>query len=192
MKKMTSGFLISLLSLCFFLATPACSTPVTSLSDAAWSEAWVLNFGSRTTGEPILWTIGDAAFRTTDNNFTVDSQYAGQYINSAPSMRSETCEVRRFSGHTISFPDGTGASGSTWGVSDYRAEIRAYNFGNNLLDTCQLPATNAANAGKFVGTAFTTKGYDYLMAASDNYNWMFTVLTLYGCDVATGAFRKTC
>lgn len=192
MKKTALVLLISLLSLCFSGARPALATPVTGLLDATSSNAWVINFESQTTGLPEIWKIGDAPFRATDNNFTIDSQFAEQYINIGQPVHSDTCEVGHFPILKISLTKENDASGATWGASDYPGEIWAYNSENNLLDTCNLPVTNASNSGNFVAAAFTTKDYVYLMAASDNYDWMFTVMKLYGCNVDSGAYRRSC
>lgn len=193
MKNTALFFLISLLSLCFSAARPAFSTPMASLSDAALSEAGAINFDSETTGLLLLWTIGDVAFRTTDNNFTIASRSVAQYLNSGESGRSETCEVSNFPLPRISLPNGADASDVIWdALPARRDEIKAYNFGNNLLAACRLPGVNSLDGGDGGDTGFTTRGYDYLIKASDNYDWMFTVLTLYGCDVARGAFQRLC
>ena len=192
MKKTASVYLTAMLLLCFSGAIPAGATPLTSPLDAPLSEVWVTNLESQATGMPsALWTIGADPFKATGNPFTVDFHHAGYIIKSAQSMHSEGCEASRFSGLTMSLPDGTGAPDSTWGTSGYPGETGTNHSRNNVLDSCQRPG-NASQAGHFVGIAFTTKDYEYLMAASNNYNWMFTVLTLYGCDVAGSAFRKTC
>jgi len=193
MKNTVAVFLIPLLSLCFSVARPAFSTPMASLSDAALSEAGAINFDSLTTGLPLRWAIGDVAFRTTDDNFAIDSQSIAQYMNSGESGRSETCEVSSFPLPKISLPRGADASDVNWDAPTARRdEIHAYNFGNNVLAACRLPGANSLDAGNLGGTGFTTRSYDYLIRASDNYDWMFTVLTLYGCDVAIGAFQRTC
>lgn len=193
MKKTPSVYLTAMLLFCISGAKPACATPLTIPLDAPLSEVWVTSFESQATRMPTTqWTIAPDPFRVADNHFTVDSQYAGYYTKSAQSMRGDGCEASPFSGVTMFFPDGTGSPGSTWGTSAYPGEIGAIHSGHNLLDNCQRPGGDAAHAGYGVGVAFTTKDYEYLMAVSDNYDWMFTVLTLYGCDVAGSALRKTC
>jgi hypothetical protein len=192
MRKTASAYLIFLLSFCVFVTKPAFPTPMTGLSNAPFSEAGINNMEGQATALPLFWAVEDSALRATDNHFTVDSRYPGRYLNGPQFVRDKMCEASNFSGVAIYSPDGAGAPGSTWVGSGYPAEIGAYVSTGNLSDSCQFSPTDDSHSGHPVGMGFTSKDYDYLISASDNYDWMFTVLTLYGCDVANGSLRKTC
>jgi hypothetical protein len=167
MKKTASVLLISLLSLCFSGAGPALATPVTDLLDAASSNAEVVGFESQTTGLPILWAIGDGAFRAT-GNFTVDLSM--QTIHQQPQFVHSKRPEPLFRPHD--FPRWNRASGAIWSAFDYPGEI------NYILTIghCR-PQRRMHLMRQSRGIAFTNKGYDYLMAA------LTTMIDVHGSDV---------
>jgi hypothetical protein len=73
--------------------------------------------------------------------------------------------------------------------SDYRY-FGSYDPGGRAVfsDTCEVNAFPALNVSFLKGNIVCA----YMIEASDNFNWIFTVWTLHACDFVAPAFQKPC
>ena len=176
MSRFKSHVILGLVA-CVAISTPAMASPIISALDPALTGATVQDFESATAGNFVSQTYGGLTVTAVNSaavpaaSFDIAGDYNGGFNNQGlqhiSNLGSEFQALRfDFSGATSAFGFLFGASDSSWTLS-------AFDAGNVLLDTTNIPPVFASNAGDFFGLgglsgasyATLTQNFDGIYAA---------------------------
>jgi len=171
MKKL--GIVLILGVLCLFPLTAAQGYFITSQSDPALAGGWVDDYSSWTKGTWIgLIYIGYYSFFPSDKHVRIDDTYAGYYNTTGQYLDNGDYSDEGFSSGRFTFASPVSAFGFHWGASDEQWRLDAYDAGNNLIESHNLPIVYSSNAGEFYGIAASGIKYAELVITSGGYDWV--------------------
>jgi len=138
------------------LSVPAVyATPINNESDPALTGATLVDFESGPVGTFVSQSFGGLTATAVNSTyapqakFSVDSDYAGGY--NTRGTYHITNHGSEFQSLEFDFGGPTSAFGFLFGASDSSWTLRAYDNGNNLLDSLAIAAVFGSNAGDFFG-----------------------------------------
>lgn len=144
--------------------TPAGATTIPGLVGAT-----VETFEGATPGGYSALALGGVHFIAgAGTDLFISNDYDGQYNNFGQSLQN-TYASDAFGSLRMNFVSPVSAFGFFWGASDYQWTLSAYDSGNNLLESFNLPITKASNAGDFVGLIDPNISYAMLTGPSGDY-----------------------
>lgn len=175
MKNLTQNKLTQTLlaaSASVLLATTAQAAFISSGGDAALIGANSIDFESTAMGTYSSITVSDVTFSADDNHLRIDNTYQ-QYNQSGVYLDNGTYGNNGFNSMTMDFAYDVDAFGFTWGMAEGWASwvLTAYDATNNVLESYNLPSTQASSAGEFYGIAVDNIASATLVWTG-NYDWI--------------------
>ncbi|MFZ5572464.1 MAG: PEP-CTERM sorting domain-containing protein [Thermodesulfobacteriota bacterium] len=158
--------------LVFGLTGTAAAYPINSAADAALAGSTVIDFEDQILGTYASITIGNVSFTAVNNHLNIDNVYQ-MYNQSGIYLDNGTYSNEGFGVLRMDFASATNAFGFTWGMAEPFATwvLTAYDAGNNILESRNLPSTGASSAGEFFGLAANNISYATL-AWNGSYDWV--------------------
>ena len=133
---------------------------INSASDPSLNGGTIIDFDTTTAGSYSSVTIGNTTFTAGQGTTEiVGGGFIGEYNTRGVNSLYNTQAGDAFSALTFQFSNPVNAFGFLWGGADDIWTLSAFDVNNVLLESRQLPATRASNAGDFFG--LSVSGIDH-------------------------------
>ena len=144
------------------VATGATAAPIIGLGDPLTHPALTggtqEGFDAVATGQYASLTLGNVTYIGVDAPFDIDTDFNGSFnTTGGKSMLNDFDLVP--SSYRFNFGTPVSAFAFNWGAADFNWTLRAFDAGNNLLESLAVTPTFGSNAGEYFGIA--TPGIAY-------------------------------
>jgi hypothetical protein len=116
-------------------------------------------------------TLGGVTVTGVTGQLSTSDQYANQYNGRGVRYLDNNPGGNYTNTIRFDFASAVNAFAFNWGASDEAWVLRAFDAGNNLLESFDLPSTFASNDGDYVGLA--TAGIKYATLTTNGNDWVF-------------------